>query len=72
MNNTIYNKLEEYRSLLDFNNEYMKKDYKNNFKFIKWAVNKMIKNKEVEKDIMQFLQDTMDIHTRLERRSLLL
>ena len=30
----IEEKLQEYISLLDFNDEYLKKDYKNNLKFI--------------------------------------
>jgi hypothetical protein len=60
----IYKKLEEYKSLLDFNNEDKKKDFKGNFKFIQWAVKKMIKNKEIEIDIIKFIQDAIDIHTR--------
>lgn len=60
----IQEKLDEYRRLLDFSNEYLRKDFKNNFKFITWAVKKMIKNKVDNKEIVQFLQSTIDIHKK--------
>lgn len=61
----IEKKLEEYKSMLDFNNDYFKKDFSNNFKFIKQAVKKFRKDSLEEKKIMQFIQDTIDIHKRI-------
>ena len=57
----VYIKLDEYKSLLDFKDEYRGKDCKNNFKFIKQSINKMVKHKETELDITNFLEDTIDV-----------
>jgi len=58
------NKLNEYKSLLDFDHEDYGKDFKNNYKFINWAVKKMFKNRTDEKEIMNFLKDTIEVHKR--------
>ena len=40
----INKKLNEYKSILDFNNEYYKKDFKSNLKFIEGAVFRLRKD----------------------------
>lgn len=64
----IIEKLQEYESLLDFKDEYFGKDYKNNLKFIKYAVNKFLKQNTKQVEIIQFIQDTIDIHKRVYLR----
>lgn len=61
----VVKKLEEYKNLLDFNDEYYGKDFKSNYKFVTWAVNKMRKNKTAEEEICIFIQDTIDIHINI-------
>lgn len=60
--NTIYKKLEEYKSLLDFNNEDRVKDFKGNLRFMEYAIKKMLKNKEDEDSIIKFIQDAINVH----------
>lgn len=60
--NEIYIKLEEYKSLLNFDDEYFSKDFKSNLKFIKYAINKMLKQNIDFSEIIKFIEDTITIH----------
>lgn len=61
----INKKLNEYKSILDFNNEYYKKDFKSNLKFIEGAVFRLRKEKMNEEEIVAFLQDAINIHKEI-------
>ena len=61
----INEKLQEYKSLLNFNDEYYGKDFKSNYKFITWAVNKMNKRRVNELEIIAFIQNTIAIHKEI-------
>lgn len=57
----ILNRLNEYKKLLDFNNEFYKKDFKNNYKFTSSSVKKMIKKNEDSEVIISFLKNIIKI-----------
>lgn len=65
MNNNITKKLQEYKSLMDYNNEYFKRDFKNNVKFMEYAISKFIKKKLSENDIVEFINTAINIHKRI-------
>lgn len=58
----IYEKLEEYKGLLNFKDKFYGKDLKNNYKFIKGSVKRLINKKVSETEIIKFLEDTIRIH----------
>lgn len=57
----INTKLEEYKSLMKFEDEIYGKDHKANYKFVNWAVKRMIKKKESVIEILSFLEDSIRI-----------
>ena len=61
----IDTKLEEYRNLLDFKHEDYGKDFKNNYKFIKWAVNRMRKQNTDKNETIKFIEQTIKIHKQI-------
>lgn len=62
MDKDIEQKLQEYINSMDFNDSYFRKDYKNNVKFIKWAVKKMFKTSVKKDEIIKFIQTAINIH----------
>lgn len=55
-------KLSEYKFLFNTKDEFYGKDFKNNYKFINGAVNRMLKNKESEEYILSFINDCIKFH----------
>jgi len=60
----VYEKLQEYLDLMDFNDYYFRSDFKNNYKFIKSGVSKFVKQKMDSEEIISFIQVTIDNHCK--------
>ena len=55
-------KLSEYKYMFDENDIYYGQDFKNNYKFINGAINKMIKQNLNEEYILVFINDCIKYH----------
>jgi hypothetical protein len=55
-------KLDEYVSILNFDHEFYGKDCKNNLRFIRWSIKKLIKEQYTNEQLCDFIQMTINIH----------